>query len=227
MRTPGDPRVAMRECRTPRGAEAAYPRAMRSCWWVPSALLVAACSGGAPPAASTAPLASAVTTPPTAAHREPDVEAVACPRERGSEPLAPDATPTACHTDADCTEGQNGRCVRLSNHGSHGPALEASACSYDECFTDADCPGAPRATCWCRRASGEVVGLGHYCTGGECATDADCGEGHYCRRGANGRFCHSPADECMEDQPCPAPEQRCLREGDGLYRCSAMPPVYG
>jgi Cys-rich repeat protein len=172
-------------------------------------------------------LASAVTTPPPAAHRAPDVEAVACPRERGSEPLAADATPTECRTDADCTAGQNGRCVRVSNHGGHGPSLEASRCSYDACFADADCADVNHAICWCGRTSGAVVGEGHSCSAGECTTDADCGEGRYCRRGGSGRFCHSPADECLEDQPCPAPEQSCQRAADGIYRCSAMPAVYG
>lgn len=203
---------------------------MRTNAWCLFALLTA-CSGGTAPA-STTPTPTSPTDPPAseitaAAHRVPDVAAAACPHERASQPLAADATPTECHTDADCTAGQNGRCLRLSNHGSHGPSLEASRCSYDACFSDADCPDAPRATCWCGRASGAVVGEGHSCTGGECAADADCGEGRYCRRGANGRFCHAPADECMEDQPCPAPEQSCQRAPDGIYRCSAMPAVYG
>jgi len=93
---------------------------------------LAACSGGAASSATPPPTQQATTT------RVADVPATECPRTRASVPIAADATFTACHTDADCTEGQNGRCIRISNHGGMGPSLEATGCTYDRCFVDAD-----------------------------------------------------------------------------------------
>ena len=163
--------------------------------------------------------------PADRATRAPDVAFVACPPERAAATLPTDATPSECRTDADCAAGRNGRCLRLSNHGSHGPSLEATRCSYDGCLVDADCE-TPHATCICGRASATEVGDGHFCAGGECTVDADCGEGHYCRRGASGRYCHSPADECLEETSC-GPGTGCQREADGIYRCGALPAVFG
>lgn len=156
--------------------------------------------------------------------RVPDVPAVACAPERGSAPLDEGATPTECRTDADCTEGRNGRCLRLSNHGPRGPSLEATVCSYDECFSDADC--GPRQMCRCAERGPGEPGSGHSCAGGECQVDADCGEGRYCRRGPYGRYCHSLRDECVEETDCGA-ERGCMRAADGIRRCAPLgpPPV--
>jgi len=43
-----------------------------------------------------------------------------------------------CSSDADCTEGLNGRCY---------PCETEDLCSYDDCFTDADCTGDMRCVC--------------------------------------------------------------------------------
>lgn len=155
--------------------------------------------------------------------RVPDVPALACSETRGSVPLAPEATPTSCRTDDECTERRNGRCVRLSNHGPHGPSHEATMCSYDACFADSDC--APREACICAVRADTEPGTGHVCAGGECAADGDCGDGRYCRRGPHGRYCHAPSDECMEETDC-GTGRRCARNPSTLrYECSSMTAI--
>lgn len=106
-----------------------------------------------------------------------------------------------CASDSDCTAGKNGRCSmvggrRLPPH---------AACVYDACYVDADC-GAKRA-CDC----GGEPSVGHHCMQGNCAVDADCGTNGYCSpslggcgnyAGVVGNFCHTPNDECMNDDEC-------------------------
>lgn len=152
--------------------------------------------------------------------RVANVAASACTQTRPSVPLAADATPTECHTDADCTTGRNGRCMRVSNHGGRGPSLEASTCSYDACFSDADC-GSPRAVCLCAEVTGSAPRSGHLCVTGDCATDADCGASGYCRRGPLGKYCHSPADQCVEETRC-GEGRGCAKNASGIYECAAM-----
>jgi hypothetical protein len=194
-------------------------RSLLLCSWV----LLGACSGsgdagGVSTLPTTITAASAALVPSSSGlGRVADVPEEACPESRASATLPAEATPTACHTDADCTEGRNGRCLRLSNHGPHGPSLEASTCSYDACFRDADCDG-PRGACYCGGRTPTTAGAGHSCITGECATDADCGQGRYCRRGPNGRTCHSPADRCVEETACGS-GLSCTRGPDGVYDC--------
>ncbi|MDB4981872.1 MAG: hypothetical protein JWM82_2624, partial [Myxococcales bacterium] len=108
------------------------------------------------------------------------------------------------------TVGLRGRCLQGS-----GPACNTS-CSYDQCATDADCPG--NTPCSCRSSDSETAP--NLClSGGNCRIDADCGEGGYCSRSVpsdrcnghflfcevkcgTGYFCHTSKDTCANDTDC-------------------------
>lgn len=200
--------------------------------WLGSALVITACSGASDahvitPSLPTETTAVSAALAPSASGlgRVADVPEERCSATRASAALPADATITSCRVDADCTEGRNGRCLRLSNHGGQGPSLEATMCSYDACFHDADC-GSPRVACYCDTRSATDPGTGHGCASGDCATDADCGAGRYCRRGPNGRRCHSPSDVCVEETECGA-GLVCTRRPDGVYDCVPFMPPEG
>jgi hypothetical protein len=116
--------------------------------------------------------------------------------------------PGECLFDEDCTEGKNGRCVKLYYVGPGGGApYPGPTCTYDQCVSDADCSDGP---CVCSS-------LGNLCMQGNCKTDADCGPGGYCSpsmlRGLSsgsfcgvnaqqGWYCHTSKDECVNDADC-------------------------
>ena len=85
----------------------------------------------------------------------------------------------ACSRDADCVAGINGRCDPMMRS-------PGCACSYDQCFADADCTtGGP---CECRPPIPINVAGGqsapaptptNTCKQGNCRIDANCG-GSYC-----------------------------------------------
>ena len=108
-----------------------------------------------------------------------------------------------CMVDADCAAGTYGRCVQDLG--------KARACSYDECAADADCGGG--SVCECRNPAKHDANV---CVHGNCKTDADC-QGGYCSPsavtldpfcsldvpiGSVGYFCHTSADECVDDVDC-------------------------
>lgn len=108
-----------------------------------------------------------------------------------------------CDTDADCTEGTNGRCI--------WPYGGGNVCRYDECFEDADCGGA--SVCACRLSEGFGFNT---CFQGNCVVDADCAGG-WCSPsavhvgptcmsgispGSVGYFCRTADDECVDDADC-------------------------
>ena len=103
--------------------------------------------------------------------------------------------PGACLRDEDCTAGDNGRC--------HFDRAGAR-CTYDACFTDAECPeeGGP---CICDSGNGG----GNACLPGNCKTDADCGSDGYCSPTASecggvvAYYCRTPDDSCVDDAGCP------------------------
>ena len=65
------------------------------------------------------------------AHR---ASASACDRDRPpGNPSEPWGPPLWCVSDADCTEGTNGRCTGNSHDGWR--------CTYDACFEDSECEG--------------------------------------------------------------------------------------
>jgi hypothetical protein len=117
-----------------------------------------------------------------------------------------------CVEDADCTEGDNGRCLDL----------RGAACTYDGCFSDAECTsGGP---CGC--------GMGFWgdhnaCLGGNCQVDADCGDSGYCSpsfgscggySGVVAYWCRTPEDTCVEDEECISPNA-------GAGYCAFYPEV--
>src|SRR4051794_10670844 len=121
-----------------------------------------------------------------------------------SSPGSPGSDDTGCHADADCKDGENGRCNRVGN----GHAGYRNECGYDRCLTDADCTGG--GTCQC-------TGGGNYCRPGNCRRDADCSGGLVCsptpscpdlgggnRGSIDGFYCHTSADTCVDDKDCRA-----------------------
>lgn len=137
----------------------------------------------------------ACTLPVAEQHR---ASASACPMDRPM--TTPDPTAMGdCATDADCTEGVNGRCVSHRGY---------AFCSYDTCFADDACEG----PCLCRGEGGGVgSGGANRCVSGNCQTDADCGPGNFCSPtlgdcglygGTVGYYCHTCDDECTNDSEC-------------------------
>jgi hypothetical protein len=135
---------------------------------------------------------------------------VACPQQRGPGMLPAscdyDSGPApGCLHDSDCTQGNNGRC----SHPDLTPAICVTACSYDECFSDTDCPA--KTPCACRQSATDSTA--NTCVGGsQCRIDSDCGPGGYCSPSAGfgafqcgiAYFCHTAADTCLNDTDCGA-----------------------
>ena len=127
-----------------------------------------------------------------------------CPTDRGPGPPTqpyPQNESNGCTSDSDCTAGVNGRC--FPKEGLVGPG----GCSYDACSNDSMC-GA-MTPCACRASATDDTA--NVCdTGGNCAIDSDCGLGGYCSPSATScglapYFCHTQADECIDDTDCPSP----------------------
>ena len=94
--------------------------------------------------------------------------------------------------------GADGRCLTTK------VAARLNYCSYDTCFTDADCGG---KVCTCRESPSDA----NSCQAGNCKLDADCGPGGYCSPsadpdktnfGTTGWWCHTAADACIDDTDC-------------------------
>lgn len=143
------------------------------------------------------------TTTTSTTQKEPKTHratATACTADRP--PGLTDAMGGACANDADCTDGTNGRCHQTLN--------DPPFCSYDECQSDKDCGV---AACECRNPARFDANV---CVHGNCVTDADCNGGYcspsavtldpYCSLdipiGSVGYYCHSAADECVDDEDC-------------------------
>lgn len=130
-----------------------------------------------------------------------------CPTERGPGPGTQPyglGTAAGCTTDSQCTQGPDGRCFPF------GGLAWTGGCSYDECFTDSDCPsGAP---CICRTSA--LDDSTNICaTEGNCVLDSDCGPGGFCSPSVfcnfrlpgwpgYGYYCHTAADTCINDMDC-------------------------
>ncbi len=139
--------------------------------------------------------------------------AVECSHDRGPGSPEPGLTGAECAVDADCTAGNNGRC-----NGSRGGAL-TNYCSYDACFTDGECTLSE--ACRCRESTGDA----NVCVAGNCLLDGDCGAGGYCspsrgfdriNLGVDGFWCHTRADECVDDEDCAV-------DGGSDARCTWFP----
>lgn len=161
------------------------------------ATLVPSLDGGPPrrcgvTASTASPGIASVTTPPVY-HRS---AGTCCPTGR---PAGNDGMPgnDGCLTDSECDAGVNGRCL----------SFQQSLCSYDECFSDVDCP--PRVPCVCRVSASDRTP--NVCAAAsDCSVDSDCGPGGWCSPspGPNSRcyigtfHCHTPSDLCINDGDC-------------------------
>jgi hypothetical protein len=167
--------------------------------------------------------------------------AEACPMERGSlgaldTTRCIDRSGITCTSDADCTEGNTGRCVSDTD-----PCL--TKCSYDGCLTDADCAAGP---CTCRKNAADVAA--NACLpGSNCRTDADCADCEACSPSvvpnsvdcnplgacscgdgvATLRYaCRTQGDECVTASDCQGGSSAYCAYDDGFRRwkcanCSA------
>jgi hypothetical protein len=156
--------------------------------------------------------------------------AVACDHTRSSNesgaPADQDGGFVTCHSHADCTEGENGRCS--------GNVHDGWQCTYDSCFADSDCPSAASGesrSCGCE---GGFRSDNNVCLSGNCRVDADCGQGGYCSPTLGdcgnytktvGYYCHTNDDECNDDSDCKVgsayPEGYCaFTPSVGHWRCS-------
>jgi hypothetical protein len=145
--------------------------------------------------------------PAPSSHR--DRGSSCAPSPVGPEPGIPNAGAAgagafACTTNEACSQRAGGRCVY--NTGACGEPCVAtapnSACVYDACAVDTDCPGG--SVCIC----GQGGPVANECSPvGNCRVDADCPSG-YCSPsvdgcgGFNGYFCHTAKDECNDDSDC-------------------------
>lgn len=105
--------------------------------------------------------------------------------------------PHGCESDAECTEGLNGRCT--------GNGRDGWWCTYDTCFSDSECNG---GVCHC---DGGFRSGANVCKPGNCQSDADCGAGSWCSPtlgdcgeygGTVGWYCRTCQDECLHDSDC-------------------------
>jgi hypothetical protein len=124
-----------------------------------------------------------------------------CPSERGPAPAGQPYGPgvaSTCSSNSQCTSGADGRC--FPDEGLVG----RGGCSYDQCFTDSDCPsGTP---CLCRSSPSDTSA--NVCAPrGNCVLDLDCGPGGYCSPsqdcfGLPVYYCHAASDTCINDADC-------------------------
>jgi hypothetical protein len=132
----------------------------------------------------------------------------------------------ACHSDAECTMGTNGRCRGVYNS-------EACACNYDACTSDADCSSG--GVCLCRTAA-DTLARNRCLPRGDCLVDADCGATRYCSPSMLlgdtcdvqniAYYCHTPGDECVDDFQCS--QGYCLFDPSKKHwRCNEYPGCDG
>jgi len=80
-----------------------------------------------------------------------------------------------------------------------------AACSYDECFSDADCPA--NTPCECRDSASSAA-ANRCLSGSDCRVDSDCGPGNFCSPSQFGQwcgfryYCHTASDTCLDDSDC-------------------------
>ena len=152
--------------------------------------------------------ASGVVSTPTE-HR---ASATAC----AAAPTLPACQYGTCTTAADCTAGQNGRCV--------SGRVDCS-CIYDQCNSDSDCPAGQ--DCACHLAYRGTMGAGpNSCVPANCQSDADCASGFCspsyttgaCESYVDGYYCHTAQDECGVNADCVA-------DGIGYPVCAYRPEL--
>ena len=160
------------------------------------------------PPAKHRPTATTCTTPPLPP--EPDLS---------STTFGPSAT-FDCKRHANCTAAANGRCIVVGT----SPPTErgGTRCMYSTCNVDTDCRAANACEC------GGVVNT---CMPGNCRVDADCASGYcspsfdQCGGGITGYWCHTPADECIDDGDCDATHFKMHCEADPATARWTCPPT--
>ncbi len=180
-------------------------------------------------ACADAPGDSGATAPPTSAPTlasRPAAETCA-DRVAPAEPAcdAAYASDSQCAAHADCTDGEQGTCLRGGSYGLW------CICAYDACNVDADCPNA--SVCGCA-ADPAYQSPTNRCVAADCLVDADCPSGRcqadhgpWCgSAGADdvlpirGWHCATEADLCDGDEDCDVEEgDRCIFV-DAAFRCS-------
>lgn len=125
------------------------------------------------------------------------------------------SSPEGCKSDAECTQGRDGRCVRAWGEGAEvdAPATDArranlfagpppppprSKCVYDECTKDKDCPNGSRCAC----GSGKGKDRNQCIRTDACLVDGDCGEGKLCHCGQNAAPNACQPGNCRSDADC-------------------------
>lgn len=168
---------------------------------------------------------------------------------------------SGCKSDAECTARPQGRCVK-TGHPDWPPSVgaaerpsplfaeppvppPATACVYDTCTSNADCPSGTRCRCGTGDERNRCIGLDrcrsdhdcgdsslcacgeggepNVCRPGNCRTDADCGSER-----CLAAFCTSKADACVENKGCKAPDDRwaeCVYEPSKHHRVCVERPL--
>lgn len=135
--------------------------------------------------------------PAPALHR---ATAEPCDRIRSEQSYDPNPENAECQVHADCTEGENGRCVGNGHDGWY--------CTYDLCFADSECEN----VCACE---GGFRSDHNICIPGNCRVDADCGAGGFCSPSLGscghydkfaGYWCRTAQDTCLNDADCETAE---------------------
>jgi hypothetical protein len=139
--------------------------------------------------------------PVPASHR---MSGQACDESRPESDLEDPTEGDECQSHEECTEGENGRCLRTDDFSSTG--AKPYKCTYDECFSDADCGNGGVCRCSGNRGTDAT-----YCLMGNCSVDSECDSG-YCSPSLSwacpnfpdtaGYFCHTPEDECVNNLEC-------------------------
>ena len=109
-----------------------------------------------------------------------------------------------CMSNSDCVDGVNGRCTL------QGPY---TWCTYDQCFSDADCPAGARCACGVEQLDGNMCLLDDCsgCAADQCAPSWGCA-GHVdgSSGGVQSFECYTPDDSCHTDADC-RPGEFCTR----------------
>jgi hypothetical protein len=152
--------------------------------------------------------------------------------ENVTSPCAPDAGPLACTTDDECihvgwTIPMGASCAAVI----WGARCVSSACVFDTCLRDEDCPSGGACSCRGTTRGGGGSSWGNVCVPGNCRVDADCGPGWYCSPtadpgvgpfyGVAGHYCHTPDDACVDDGDCLDASYYCAYSREvGHWACS-------
>jgi hypothetical protein len=131
-----------------------------------------------------------------------------------------------CADDSQCTMGTEGRCI---NQNFGGPLIGCS-CTYDSCASDVSCPMSDVCAC---HGSAYSDGAGNVCVPSNCRVDSDCGPHGYCSPTAasgcaeatGGYYCHTSADECLDDSDCMGGISSVCAwsPGDNRWECKVQP----